>query len=72
MQINSTAMSVSEFLDALANQARSTGLDINAETYAVRAQQAKQQEVALQLAEADLQDARDRLADIHRTSQVAA
>ena len=45
VQLDSTAMSTSEFLASLADQARAQGLDTNAEIYDLRTVQAKQLEI---------------------------
>lgn len=72
MQIHSTAMSVADFLDSLADQASADGLDNNADVYRQRALQAKQQEIDLHKLRAANQDMQDRLNDIARTARPAA
>ena len=72
MQIQRTAMSVADFLDSVADQEAANGNDTNADIYRTRALEAKAQERALQQTQAELQSARDKLADIRRTAQVSA
>lgn len=72
MQLHHTAMSGPEFLDAVADQEAANGNDVNAGVWRDRALQWKQDQLVRQQAEAELQHARDQLADIRRTLQVAA
>ncbi len=72
MQLHRTSMSAAEFLDCVADQEAANGNDVNAEIYRTRAFQVKAQELELQNTRAELQSARDKLADIRRTAQVSA
>ena len=72
MKLHRTAMSGPEFLDAYADQQAASGNGVNAEIWRERAMQWQQDQQARQRAEAELQSARDQLADIRRTLQIAA
>lgn len=71
MQLNSTAMSGPEFLDALATAEAANGNDINADIYRQRSVQWHNDQRELQRVQQRCQDLEDKLADIRRTVRAA-
>lgn len=61
MQLNATAMSGPEFLDALADASAASGLDVNADIFRIRAGEWSRHLQMLADLGAQLQDLRDRL-----------
>jgi hypothetical protein len=70
MQLNETAMNGPEFLDALADQHRAQGLDVNAGIFRDRAVEWSTDKRTIASQAAELQNLRDRLNDVRRTLQI--